>query len=64
MKRQRVPYARRTLQYYVVALAAVLVVACIIGGLEIYHLHNQINGLKSQVNTFEALLYKAAQSAK
>lgn len=61
MKRQRIPYAKRSLTYVVAALAAVLIVACILAGYEINHLHNQVSGLQSQVNNLYSAFLKQAR---
>lgn len=60
MKRQGVPYAKRSLAYFVAALAVVLVVVCVVAGLEINHLHNQVDGLNNQLNSFYTTILKGA----
>jgi outer membrane murein-binding lipoprotein Lpp len=65
MKRQRVPYARRSVWIAIAILGAVLVVGGAIAGYEINHLHNEVNGLQSQVNSlYQAVLQLANKTAK
>lgn len=54
MKRPRAPYAKRSVWNAVAILSVVLVAACVVAGLEINHLRNQINGLQTQVNSLGA----------
>jgi hypothetical protein len=56
MKRQRVPYAKRSVWYAIAALSIILIVVCVLAGLQINHLHNQVNALNNTV----ALLYKTS----
>lgn len=53
VKRKSAPYARRAVWYVVIALAAVFVIGFALAGYEIYHLHNQINGLQANVNSLQ-----------
>ena len=47
------PYARRSVWYAVIALAALFVVGFGVAGYEIYHLHNQVHGLQADVTTLQ-----------
>lgn len=62
MKRQRPPYAKRSLTSLVAVMAVVLVVACAVLGYEVYHLHNEVNGLHNQVNALYGALLKSGQA--
>jgi hypothetical protein len=61
MKRPRAPFAKRSVWIAVAILAAVVVVGGAIGGYEINHLHNEVNGLQSQVT---ALFQVTLQNGK
>ena len=49
IKGKRVPYARRSVWYAIIAMAVVIVIGFGLGGYTIYHLHNQVNGLATNV---------------
>jgi hypothetical protein len=51
MARKRAPYARQSVWYVVIALAAIVVVGFAAAGYEINHLRNEYNGLHSQVES-------------
>jgi hypothetical protein len=51
MTRPRAPYAKRSVWIAVAILAAIIVVGGAIAGYQINHLHNQVNGLQSQMNS-------------
>jgi hypothetical protein len=61
MKRPRAPFAKRSVWIAFAILAAVVVVGGAIGGYEINHLHNEVNGLQSQVT---ALFQVTLQNGK
>ena len=50
MKRQRAPYATRSVWSVIAVLSIVLVAGCVAAGYEIYHLQTEVNGLQTQVN--------------
>lgn len=64
MKRQRAPYASRSIVPVIVVLAIVVVVGGVAAGLEINHLHTQVNGLQNQVAVIYQLLLKTAARIK
>jgi hypothetical protein len=49
MARQRVPYAKRSVWYVVIALSAIVVIGFAAAGYEINHLRTEVNGLHTQV---------------
>ena len=49
MKRQRVPYARRSAWTVIAVLAVVIVVGLVAAGFEIHHLQTEVDGLQNQV---------------
>ena len=53
VKGKSAPYARRAVWYVVIALAAVFVIGFALAGYEIYHLHNQVNGLQANVTSLQ-----------
>ena len=53
VKGKSAPYARRSVWYVVMALAAVFVIGFALVGYQIYHLHNQINGLQANVDSLQ-----------
>jgi uncharacterized protein YoxC len=64
MKRQRPPYAKRSVWYAFAVLSIVLVVVCVAAGYEIHHLQNQVNGLNGQVNSLYRLLTQLSRQSK
>jgi hypothetical protein len=61
MKRQRPPYASRSVWLVIAALAVVLVVGGAAAGYEINHLRTQVDGLGTQVHELQsqvALIYR------
>jgi hypothetical protein len=64
MKRKRAPYASRYVVPVIVILSIIVVAACVAAGLEIKHLHNQVNALQGQVATIYQLLLQTAQRIK
>jgi hypothetical protein len=61
MKRQRAPYAKRSVWIVVAVLAVVVVVGCVVAGYEINHLHNEVNGLQNEVTTIYEMLLKLSK---
>jgi high-affinity nickel permease len=61
MKKQRAPYARRSVWYAIGILSVVLVAALVIGGYEINHLRTQTNGLQTQITELQAQTSKLLQ---
>ena len=53
VKGKSAPYARRAVWYVVIALAAVFVIGFALAGYEIYHLHNQVDGLQANVTSLQ-----------
>ena len=51
MARKRAPYAKQSLWYVVIALAAIVVIGFAAAGYEINHLRNEVNGLHTQVQS-------------
>jgi outer membrane murein-binding lipoprotein Lpp len=51
MKRQRAPYARRSVWLAIAVLSIVLVAGGVAGAYEIHHLQSQVNGLNSQLSS-------------
>jgi hypothetical protein len=49
MARKRAPYAKQSLWYVVIALAAIVVIGFAVAGYEINHLRTEVNGLHAQV---------------
>ena len=64
MKRQRVPYAKRSAWTAIAILAAVFVVGAAVAGYEINHLHNEVNGLHDQLNQLFTLYLKSTVKSK
>jgi hypothetical protein len=64
MKRRHAPYASRSVWYAVAALSIVLVAGFAAAGFEINHLHNQVNGLQTQVQYLTKLLLTLAGQLK
>jgi len=64
MRRQRVPYAKRSAWTAIAILAVVLVVGGAIAGYEINHLQSEVNGLHNQVNSLFNLYLKSSQNSK
>lgn len=62
MKRQRVPYARRSLNTVVAVLAIVLVIGLAIAGYEINHQRTEINHLQSQITKANQALSQELQA--
>ena len=60
MRRQRVPYAKRSAWTAIAILSAVIVVVAVIAGYEISHLQNEVNGLQNKLNLL--LLHFGANS--
>jgi hypothetical protein len=61
MKKQRAPYARRTVWYAVGILSVVLLAALVVAGYEINHLRTQTNGLQAQITGLQAQTSKLLQ---
>jgi hypothetical protein len=51
MARKRAPYAKLSVWYVVIGLAAIVVIGFGAAGYEINHLRTQVNGLHSQVQS-------------
>jgi hypothetical protein len=49
MAPKRAPYAKRSVWYVVIALAAIVVIGFAAAGYEINHLRTEVNGLHAQV---------------
>ena len=72
MKKQRAPYARRSVWYAIGILSVVLVAVCVVAGYEINHLRTQADGLQTQVTRlqhevtqiYSSILKLAEQQAK
>lgn len=64
MKRQRPPYAKRSVWYAFAVLSIVLVVVCIYAGYEIHHLQTQVNTLNDQVSSLYKLLTQLTHQSK
>jgi hypothetical protein len=56
MRRQRAPYANRSVWWVVAVLAIVLVVGFAIAGYEINHLRNEVDGLHTQIKSINGQL--------
>jgi outer membrane murein-binding lipoprotein Lpp len=61
MKRQRVPYARRSVWTVIAILGVVIVAGCVAAGYEIHHLQSQVNGLQDQVNGLQLIIKQVAK---
>jgi hypothetical protein len=62
MAPKRAPYAKQSVWYVVIALAAIVVIGFAAAGYEINHLRNEFNGLHAQVqslNNAVARIYSA-----
>jgi hypothetical protein len=60
MARKRAPYAKRSVWYVVIPLAAVVVIGFAAAGYEINHLRTEVNGLHTQIqsiNNVVSLVY-------
>ncbi len=64
MKPKRAPYARPSVWYAVIALGVVIVIALVVGGLEIAHLRSQITTLQSQISASYLMLLKLLGQGK
>jgi outer membrane murein-binding lipoprotein Lpp len=62
MKRQRSPYAGRSVWYVVAVLSVVLVAGFVVGGYEIIHLRTQVNNLNATVYPLRAQVNKLGTS--
>jgi hypothetical protein len=51
MARKRAPFAKRSVWYVVLPLTAIVVIGFALGGYEVNHLRNQVNGLHTQVQS-------------
>ena len=57
---KRAPYAKRSVWYLVIGLAAIVVIGFAVTGYEIIHLRHQVDGLRTVVDTMNntvTLLY-------
>jgi outer membrane murein-binding lipoprotein Lpp len=61
MKRQRVPYARRSAWTVIAILAAVIVAGFVAAGLEIHHLQTEVDGLQNQVTGLNTQIHQLTQ---
>ena len=50
MARKRAPFAKRSVWYVVIGLAAIVVIGFALAGYEINHLRSEVNGLTTTVN--------------
>jgi len=62
MRRQRVPYAKRSAWTVIAILSVLIVVGGVIAGYEFNHLNNEVNRLHNQVSTLN--LYLLSQKSK
>lgn len=56
MKRQRAPYARRSVWLVIAVLSIVVVAGGVAGGYEIHHLQSEVDGLQNQVSGLNSQL--------
>jgi hypothetical protein len=54
MARKRAPYAKRSLLYVVIGLAAIVVIGFAALGYEVNHLRTEVNGLQSQLHALSS----------
>ena len=57
MRRQRAPYAKRSVWYAVAILAFIVVVGFAGTGYELNHLRTEVNSLNVTVNSLKATIY-------
>ena len=56
MAPKRAPYAKQSVWYVVIALAAIVVIGFAAAGYDINHLRNEVNGLHTQVQSLNNTL--------
>jgi hypothetical protein len=64
MKRQRVPYAKRSVWYAIAALSIVLIAVCVLAGYQVHHLQNQVNNLNKTVGDLYTTIVTSPNQGK
>jgi hypothetical protein len=54
MARKRAPYAKQSVWYVVIGLAAIVVIGFALAGYEVNHLRTEVNSLQGQVHGLSA----------
>jgi hypothetical protein len=56
MARKRAPFAKQSVWYVVIGLAAIVVIGFAAAGYEINHLRTEVNGLQTQVQSINRVV--------